>query len=412
MTRRVKGTQDLLNMRIFDAVIAAASRHFSLAHFSHIDTPIIEYATLFQHSVGENTDIVTKEMYTFSPNNKEVMCLRPEATAATMRAFIDNRITDKPWNVFSYGPMFRHERPQKGRYRQFYQFNLERIGVDGITHDAQLIALLEHFFLHTLRITDFVLSINYLGTPADRAAHREALLSFIKPHRHDVCDTCKTRIDTNLLRIFDCKNECCQSLYANAPHLTNHLSTESEHEWNQLNSYLDLLGVSRIHNPFLVRGLDYYQKTVFEFSSPLLGAQSAFCGGGQYDLSGKLGLKEHIPGTGAAIGIDRLLLLLEESGNSFSQAEAPALHAIIPFTDAQKPLALLVQQTLQHAGLCSDIFYGGIKKGLKKADKSKARYALLIGEDEQASESVSVKCMETGESTLVGQGDLVRHLQN
>lgn len=399
-------------MQMFDAVIAAASRHLSLANFSHIDTPVIEYASLFQHSVGANTDIVTKEMYTFSPNNKEVMCLRPEATAATMRAFIDNRIADKPWNVFSYGPMFRHERPQKGRYRQFYQFNIERIGVTGITHDAQLLALLEHFFLHTLKITDFVLSINYLGTPADRAAHREALMTFIKPHRHTVCDTCKTRIDTNLLRIFDCKNEDCQALYKEAPHLTNHLSAESEHEWNQLNNYLDLLGVSRIHNPFLVRGLDYYHKTVFEFSSPLLGAQSAFCGGGQYDLSGKLGLKEQIPGIGAAIGIDRLLLLLEESGNPFAAPSEQPLHAIVPFTEKQIPLALLLQQTLQHAGLRSDIFHGGVKKGIKKADKSGVRYALLIGEDEQANESVSVKCMETGESTLVGHGDIVRHLKS
>ncbi|MGD1997884.1 MAG: His/Gly/Thr/Pro-type tRNA ligase C-terminal domain-containing protein, partial [Candidatus Dependentiae bacterium] len=229
--------------------------------------------------------------------------------------------------------------------------------------------------------------------------------------RHEVCGTCKTRIETNLLRIFDCKNESCQALYKKAPYITNHLSDESEKEWNQLNAYLDLLGVSRIHNPFLVRGLDYYHKTVFEFSSPLLGAQSAFCGGGQYDLSMRLGLKETTPGIGAAIGIDRLLLLLAESNSSFATVATPALHTIVPFTEAQMPLALLLQQTLQHAELRSDLFLGGVKKGIKKADKSGARYALLIGEDEQARESVSVKCMETGESTLVGHGDIVRHLQ-
>lgn len=411
MTRRVKGTQDLLNMQAYDAFITAAHTHFTKANFSHIQTPILEYADLFHHSIGQHTDIVSKEMYTFSVNDKETLCLRPEATASTMRAYTDNAIIEKPWKVFTHGPMFRHERPQKGRWRQFSQFNLECIGLSSIAQDAQFLSTLENFFTNVLKLHDFVLSINFLGTPDDRAAHRTALLAFVQTKRTDLCTTCQDRIENNLLRIFDCKNPDCIALYKEAPHITDYLSEASATEWQLLNHYLDILSISRVHNPYLVRGLDYYHKTVFEFSSPLLGAQNAFCGGGQYDLSKQLQLGKQVPAIGAAIGIERLLLLLEAAGAALPIPQPDPLYLIIPFEEEQVALALLTYQTLQQAGMRSEISLNGIKKGLSKADKEGACCAILIGENEQKQSTVSIKNMSSGSVKIISQAELVSFLQ-
>lgn len=410
MIKRVKGTQDILDMRRFDAIVQKAAQHFCAANFSHIETPILEYHDLFTHSVGQHTDIVTKEMYTFSANGKETLCLRPEGTAGTMRAFFENTIENKPWQVFSCGPMFRHERPQKGRYRQFHQFNAESIGISSITDDVRFLSTLDDFFSRGLGLRDYVLSINFLGTPDDRAAHRTALATFLDTHKAKLCETCQTRMSTNILRVFDCKNETCQKLYQDAPVITDHLCDESQKNWEQLNSMLDMLSINRIHNPFLVRGLDYYHNTVFEFSSPLLGAQNAFCGGGQYDLSQQLGHKQPVAAIGCAVGMERLQLLLEASSDPLPLPSPAPLHAIIPAGDEQVPLALLAYQELHRAGICCDIITGGIKKGMKKANKAGASYALLIGEDEQAAESVLVKNMHTSSQELVSQEALAKHL--
>lgn len=410
MVKRVKGTQDLLNMNRFDAFSTAARNHLENANFSHIQLPILEYVELFQHSVGQHTDIVTKEMYTFSANGKETLCLRPEGTAGTMRAFLENTVEDKPWQIFSFGPMFRHERPQKGRFRQFTQLNIESINTSSVMDDVRLISLLDDLFLHTLKLRDYVLQINFLGGPADRARHREALVSFVEKQKSAVCTTCQTRIDTNILRIFDCKNESCQSIYQNAPVITDYLGEEAQQEWQQLQQMLTTLSINHIHNPFLVRGLDYYHNTVFEFSSPLLGAQSAFCGGGQYDLSAQLGHKNPIRAVGTAIGMERLILLLEALNSDLIHQHQP-LHVIIPQSDAQHDLALLAHQTLHRGGINVDLLTGGFKKAMKRANKQEAAVALIIGDDEVAAGSIRVKNMATGHEELVSQEHLLTHLQ-
>lgn len=411
MIQKVKGTQDLLDMALYDAVYQAAYRFFSAAQFSHIQTPIIEHEALFKRSVGQQTDIATKEMYTFATNDREVFCLRPEGTASVMRAFFEGAIVARPWQVFTHGPMFRHERPQKGRWRQFSQFNLEAVGISSVVHDVRFIALLNDFFFRELKIHDYVLSINYLGTKEDRAAHRIVLKEFLDAHRAQLCATCVQRADTNMLRVFDCKNDSCQRLYADAPYITDHLSPESRAEWEQLNLLLDALSVNRVHNKCLVRGLDYYNKVVFEFSSPLLGAQSAFCGGGQYDLASAFDHKEPVASIGAAIGMERLLLLLEAAQFPFAPASLPPVVAVVPFDDSCSLLALLAHQALYRAGIATDVLVGGIKKALKKANTRGVSWVVLIGEQERESATVLLKNMHTGVQEVVGQEQLVERVR-
>jgi histidyl-tRNA synthetase len=346
-------------------------------------------------------------MYTLSTNDKEVLCLRPEGTASTIRAYLEAGIQTTPWNVFSHGPMFRHERPQKGRWRQFSQFNIEAVGIQSLAQEVRFITLLNDFFSRTLKLEQYVLSINFLGSREDRSAHKQALSEFLAHHAHALCQTCSVRATTNVLRIFDCKNEACQALYTTAPKITDYLSESSTAQWQQLNTLLDMLSINRIHNPLLVRGLDYYNNIVFEFSSSHLGAQSTFCGGGQYDLARAFDRKEPLPSLGAAIGMERLLLLLETTQNSAITQPRPKTIGIVPFDESLTPLALWAHQALHRGGLYTDILVGGLKKGLKKANAAGIDWLVLIGESEKNESVVRVKNMATGEETVVGQERLV-----
>lgn len=412
MINRVKGTQDLLKMDLYDALYNKIQAHFSAAHFAHIQTPILEHEALFKRSVGEETDIVGKEMYTLATgSDSEKLCLRPEATASTMRAYFEAGIATTPWNVFSHGPMFRHERPQKGRWRQFSQFNIEAIGIQSIAQDVRLLSLLTDLFSSILGMENYVLSINFLGTKQDRIAHKKALQEFLQSHLPALCATCTTRSTSNVLRIFDCKNENCQALYQSAPRITDFLSEESAKNWRELNFLLDALSINRIHNPLLVRGLDYYNNIVFEFSSPHLGAQNTFCGGGQYDLAFAFGRKDPLPSIGAAVGMERLLLLLESQNNTTLLPAKKPVIGILPFDESLNALALLADQTLHRAGLATDIITGGIKKGMKKANAAGIRWLILIGETEKNENAVRVKDMESGEEVVVSHEALVAFFQ-
>jgi len=412
MIKRVKGTQDLLDMKSYDAVQEAATRHFGLAGFAHIQTPILEHLALFKRSVGEDTDIVGKEMYTLQTNETDVLCLRPEATASTVRAFYENGIQTRPWRVFSYGPMFRHERPQKGRFRQFSQFNIEVIGTPDVMQDATFVWLLDDLFTHALSLTDYTLSINYLGNKEDRLQHKEALRNFLQTHSARLCATCLTRSTSNILRIFDCKEATCQEAYQQAPKITDHLSAESTKEWQELNEMLDVLSINRIHNPALVRGLDYYNGLVFEFSSPLLGAQSTFCGGGRYDLSFAFEQKEALPSIGSAFGMERLVLLLEAAGNPHLSTSTVTMIGVLPCDESTAALGLLALQTLHRAGLNALLLSDGIKKGMKKANLLKVKWLVIIGEEERQSGMVQVKNMENGAQRSISQEELASHLLN
>jgi histidyl-tRNA synthetase len=357
--------------------------------------------------------VVNKEMYMVTTQHGETgICLRPEATASTMRAFFNNSITTQPWNVFSHGPMFRHERPQKGRYRQFEQITIESIGAQAIAYDAQLIGMLDHFF-QKLHITNYALLINYLGSRDDREQFKQKLATFF-----DKQTTLPPKIaalkDTNILRTFDLKDPASQELMQKAPVLLDHLSHDSQQEWEQLQNFLDQTSVSYSVDPTLVRGLDYYNKTVFEFVSSDLGAQSAFCAGGRYDdLAPQLGAKEAVPSIGAAMGIDRILHLLEHNRDRLQLPAKPTLHAIIPLDPKQHALALICAYELRRQNLHTDVLFDGtsIKSTLRKANKMDATYVLMIGADEQAQNYITVKDMANGEEKSIPQAELVSFLQ-
>jgi histidyl-tRNA synthetase len=426
MIPRVKGTQDFLDLTLYNYVLEVAKKYLTLHHFTEIATPIIEYTSLFQRSLGEQTDVVSKEMFILESRDTEdpsvsakassdtSMCLRPELTAPTVRVFVENHIQTLPWKVFSHGPMFRYERPQKGRFRQFHQLDLEVIGSASVCQDVHVITMLDRLFHEGFGMNNYALLINYIGTREDRARYQQKLGAFLDTIADKLCKTCAERREKNMLRIFDCKNPSCQELYEKAPHITDHLSAESRAEWERLQEQLSALSISFSHDPKLVRGLDYYNKTVFEFVSGNLGAQNTFCGGGRYDhLAHELGAKEDAPSIGAAIGIERLMLLLEPMRESLPIPALPALHIVMPYSEKQYTLALLIADTLLAAGLCAEPYLEGdsMKSMMRKANKAGARYCIIIGDDEQQAHQVTIKNMMTGEDVRVPQKDMVATLK-
>ena len=413
MFSRVKGVQDILSYRLWRGLLHKVQGHVTLYNFTEIQTSLLEYVSLFERGLGYETDVVKKQMFLIEQkNDREQMCLRPEATAGTMRAFLETRHEHAtPWNTFSFGPMFRYERPQRGRYRLFHQVNIESIGVSSIQYDAFFIQMLYKLFLETLGISEFVLTINFLGTAADREQYKIALRAFIQGR--SICETCEQRTATNLLRVLDCKSEDCQAIYASAPVITDFLSEPSAQEWSLLQNQLHDLSVTYTVNPRLVRGLDYYNKTVFEFVGMTLGAQDTFCGGGRYDgLAEQLGSKEAVPAIGAGVGFERLLLLLGDRAHAFVQPEQ-SLTAIIACAQQQNSLALLCADFVQRSGKAVQVLIDdlSLKNKLKKANKMGATYVVLIGEEEQASNTVTVKNMMTGLEERVSQDKLVAALK-
>ena len=410
---RVRGTQDVLDLRLQNFVLDQVQKHFACHNFVQIEIPILEQTNLFIRSLGQETDVVTKEMYTFQTSTDESICLRPEATAGTMRAFLENSIEQRPWKVWSHGPMFRHERPQKGRWRQFSQINIEAIGSDAIAQDVAVIKMLDELFFNKFKLENYVLKLNFLGCSDDRQKHKKALVEYVDSVQDKICKTCLARKEKNLLRIFDCKEESCQKIYSDAPKLTGYLCSECNQEWEREQELLQMLSVNFIHEPRLVRGLDYYNKTVFEFTSRELGAQDAFCGGGRYELGEQLGAKEGFPSIGAAIGLGRLLMLIDLVKDKLILPQEPALHVIIPMATEQQPLALLLSETMQKNNLCVDVLLeqASMKSMMRKANKLGASYVLILGEDEQKDGTVSVKQMTTGKSEVIKQVDVVRYLK-
>jgi histidyl-tRNA synthetase len=418
MIPRVKGTQDFIDSTLFNFIIDSIKKHLSIYHFTEIQTPILESVDLFLRSLGTHTDVVSKEMFLIEPrqeSSEDRICLRPEGTAPAVRAFKEHHIQTIPWKVFAYGPMFRYERPQKGRFRQFHQVTMEIIGSGSISEDAQFITMLDRFFHEKLKINNYALVLNFLGCSQDREKYLVTLKKFLDKSGvvENICNQCKERKEHNIMRIFDCKNPQCQDIYKTAPHIADHLCTECSQEWKELQKQLSLLSVSFAYKPTLVRGLDYYNKTVFEFVSNDLGAQDTFCGGGRYNqLVKELGSKQDHPAVGAAFGIERLMLLLEPLRDQLPIAHKPALHIIIPMTPAQHTLALLLADELCAHNICTDIiFEGSMKSMMRKASNLGASYALIIGETEQENHTVMLKNMTNGTEEAVAQIDLVKILK-
>lgn len=415
MFERIKGTQDFLDLTLFNFVITTIKKHLASYHFTEIATPLIEPTDLFIRSLGQETDVVSKEMFLIASKHQEregEMCLRPEATAAIVRAFVENGIETLPWKVFEWGPMFRYERPQKGRYRQFHQVSVEVIGSASIMQDVQLLKMFDRLFHEQFKINDYALLINFLGCASDRQRFEQTLKNFLEK-TPGMCQLCQQRKEKNILRIFDCKNPECQKLYQNAPHTTDTLCQTCQQEWTGLQQTLELLSVSAVHQPTLVRGLDYYTKTVFEFASNHLGSQNAFCAGGRYDsLVASVGGKEDQPSLGAAIGIERLLMILQAHPQAINLPTPPALHVIMPLSAEQQGLALLVADELQAHNLATEVLLDGasVKSMMRKANKAGAKFCLLLGSDEQATGHVTLKNMITGAEQRLPQSDAIKLL--
>lgn len=421
MIQNIRGTQDFLDVTLYNFVVTEAKKHLANYGFTEIALPILEATDLFHRSLGLGTDVVNKEMFLVQSGStnpsedqkdREQICLRPEMTASVMRAYFTNGVQQSPWRVFSHGPVFRHERPQKGRYRQFHQLTVESLGVSSVASDAEFIAMVDSFLKNNLQLNSYVLSINFLGSLEDRENYKRALLAFLDK-QPDLPKAIIERKETNLLRIFDLKDQTCKEALKNAPDLLEYLSPESLREWQDLTSMLDQLSINYVHDPRLVRGLDYYNKTVFEFVSTGLGAQNAICGGGRYDtLSIALGEKKPVPSIGVGFGIERLMLLLEEHKNLLPLPQKPALVAILPLGEPQQMLGLLCAQNLRAKNICCEVFLDGtsVKSMMRRANKLGAKYALLIGEEEQQNNTITVKDMLSGQETKVKQSELAKSL--
>ncbi len=375
--------------------------------YRQIRVPIVEPTPLFVRSIGEHTDVVEREMYTFEDRlNGDSLTLRPEATAGIVRAAIEhNLIYERPVRVWTAGPMFRHERPQKGRYRQFHQLDVEALGFPGPDVDAEQIVMLARLW-RALDLTDLRLAINSIGDAAERHEHRAALVEYFERHRSELDEDSKRRLVTNPLRILDTKNPALQEIVANAPRLIDRLQPASRAHLDGVLALLDEAGIRYTVEPRLVRGLDYYNRTVFEWVTDALGAQGTVAGGGRYDgLFEALGGKP-APACGFAIGVERMILLLQaQRGAHVHIPDAYVVHA----GERGGALARRVAETLRNHGACVVMHAGGgsFKSQMKKADASGARLAVIVGDDEAASDSVAIKTLrEGGDQILVPVNEL------
>jgi len=392
------------------AVDRCLQQAFSAYDYREIRLPIVESTRLFKRSIGEVTDIVEKEMYTFADRNDESMSLRPEGTAGCVRACIERRLLDTPQKLWYSGPMFRYERPQKGRQRQFHQFGGEALGYSGVEVEVETLLLHKRFW-NALGLQNSVdLQINSIGDSSSRTAFRNALIEFLEQHKYELDADSLRRLDSNPLRILDSKNAATQALLNDAPRLKDYLSDDSAAHFELLCSRLSELGIDYEINPKLVRGLDYYNDTVFEWVSGELGAQSTVCAGGRYDgLVEQLGGKS-IPAFGFAIGMERLVLILE--AHNFGALDLPR-SVDIYFIVAQpefEPRAFSISEALRDAlpdkVIHQQLLAGSIKSQFKKADKSNARYALVLAESEFNDNAITVKNLETGDQHLCDLGSV------
>lgn len=389
-----------------------------LARYSYreIRFPVLEKTELFKRTIGEVTDIVEKEMYSFEDRNGDNLTLRPEGTAGCVRACIQNGLLDRPQRLWYTGPMFRHERPQKGRLRQFHQFGVEVFGITGPDIDAEVIALTARFWKelgvdHAVR-----LELNSLGTSKSRQAHKAALVEFLNQHKGLLDEDSLRRLETNPLRILDSKNPDVQVLVKNAPTLIEYMDQESLDHFEGLKSLLDDLGIEYKVNPNLVRGLDYYSRTVFEWVTDHLGAQGTVCGGGRYDgLVEQLGGRE-MPAFGFGMGIERLVLLVEEVNQEVLEAQSETdiyvLYDEIAASSAMK-MAEQIRDSLPHLAVQYHCGGGSFKSQFKKADRSGASIALIIGGNELEKGEVTIKYLrDNREQLTVDQEQLLETLRS
>jgi histidyl-tRNA synthetase len=411
--KAIRGFNDILPDEIgkWQFVEETAREVFEGFGFSEIRIPILERTELFSRSIGEATDIVEKEMYTFTDKSDNSLTLRPEATASMARAYLEHQLytIDSVAKLYCVGPMFRYERPQKGRYRQFYQIDAEVFGVENPMVDAELIVMLIHF-LKRVGLEKLELQLNTLGDRTCRPKYREGLKKYLEGKAFQLCEDCKRRLQTNPLRILDCKVETCQQAIANAPKVADFICSECQKHFDKVKEYLETAGLTYILNPRMVRGLDYYTRTAFEVVSYQLGSQNAVAGGGRYDnLFQEIGGLD-VPGIGFAIGMERLISLLPKE-KEFAQYPHLFIAAL-----GEKPYAKAYQlaNQLHLERIRTELDYEGksLKSQMRRADKLKARYVLILGEDELRRGKAVLRNMETKSQEEISIDKLLEALKS
>jgi histidyl-tRNA synthetase len=408
--QKPKGTRDLFGFELerLETVNSIARKYFKKSGYQEIKIPTFEFATLFSRSIGETTDIVEKEMYSFEIDER-VYVLRPEGTASVLRAFIENKLS-LPARFLYIGSMFRKERPQKGRYREFEQIGIELLGESQPFYDAEIIEQAKRF-LKNIGAEDFFIEINSIGCPKCRTAYKNILKNYLKPHMNTICNDCQRRFGKNFLRIFDCKRETCQKIYDTAPMITDHLCSECREHYTRVKKYLSILKVDTIENKKLVRGLDYYTRTVFEFKQTGLGAQDTIIAGGRYDLLMKELGGGDVPCLGWAMGPERMLLTLPEN---VPQLEGRTSIYIAVIGERYLETMLTVRDTLiKNDFICIMAAPDdSVKHQLKKANRLKVDYVILYGEDEAEKNFCTLKHMKSGEQKSVLLGELVTSIRS
>ena len=412
--RAPRGTNDILpqDTAKWQYLEQKSKEIFTTYNYQEIRTPIFESTDLFQRGIGEDTDIVEKEMYTFEDKGGRSITLRPEGTASVVRAFLENKIYGhaQPTKYYYSGPMFRYERPQSGRYRQFHQIGVEVFGTDSPAIDAEIISLGMHF-ISELGLKDLEVRLNSVGCPKCRADYKEKLLDYFEPYLDQLCSDCQNRYDSNPLRILDCKVDSDKDFMADAPKIHEELCDECQEHFASVKEYLDLLDIDYQIDATLVRGLDYYTKTAFEVVCNELGAQDAIFGGGRYDkLAEEIGDRD-VPGIGFAMGVERILLALEEQGIELPIDREIDLFITTIGEEAQKTAFQYLNQ-LRKAGIKVEMDYLGrsVKGQMKCADRNNAQYSIILGGNELEKGVATVREMKTGEQEEIELDNLVTEM--
>ena len=403
ITKAIKGTKDVLPSEVYknqyiEATCLTVAENFG---YKEMRTPVFEHTELFQRGVGDTTDVVQKEMYTFDDKGGRSITLRPEGTAGAARSFLENGLSNEalPQKICYLTSCYRYEKPQAGRLREFHQFGIECFGATSPLADAEMIALAKQIF-DELGVKDLHLELNSIGCPTCRAEYHKALKEYFASRVDELCDTCRDRLDRNPMRILDCKSPACSEIAKDAPVVLDYLCDECKEHFEKTKSYLDAMNIEYIVNPQIVRGLDYYTKTVFEFVADSIGAQGTVCGGGRYDgLIEELG-GQHTPSLGFAMGLERLQLVMEAQGCEFPEPSRPDLF-IVAMGDKATLKAVEIAKDMRDEGysVVYDLNGRSLRAQMKYADKINAKYNVVIGDNEVDTKSAVLKDMATGEQS-------------
>lgn len=409
ITKKIKGTEDVLPKQSYrwqfvENIMREEARAYG---FREIRTPVFEHTELFARGVGQTTDVVQKEMYTFDTKGGESVTLRPEGTAGAARAVLEHALENEglPIKASYFVSCYRYEKPQAGRLREFHQFGIEEYGTQSPAADAEIICLAQSV-LDRLGLDRVRLEINSIGCPECRAKYNQALRDYFSQYKDRLCNTCLSRLEKNPMRLLDCKSPEDKEIAKDAPKITDYLCEECEAHFAEVKRFLDAAEVEYTVNPTIVRGLDYYTKTVFEFVTDCIGAQGTVCGGGRYDgLIEELGGK-HMPSLGFAMGLERLLMVMDAQGIEIPDPDQTALY-IATMGDAAKVKAFSLLRSVRECGLIAetDVVGRGLRAQMKYADKIGARYSMVLGDNEIEQNSARVKNMDTGEQTELALDD-------